>query len=277
MVMEESIETQPSPIEMGIIPGRLQHSRDLAPDQKDYMEKIERSNCARVEAVEAILITAYERWRNGAHPSLREAISKLWSGGQDGEFPLSTLTGNDNDDVWLKLGDTSCYASGITAGESLTLNIARIEQAATDEARVQAMVDTIRDLNHEIEHAVYRGADTGTGDAQAMVRYFLNHGEMRAYAKQFAFLYSIRYPNEGFDLEHMRTISKDDNVIEVYFRTFADLEKQNKYSSLGDLQHAHELMVYLTSRFVEDFREHPDTKIIPLIPNNRIAASPQTK
>lgn len=122
----------------------------------------------------------------------------------------------------------------------------------TTETEFDQELEIIKEMIfHEVEHIDHFAKDIDDfGDgAERVIGYLAEEGEIRAHAKQFAYKYQRRFPNEPFNLEKMRRISTNSKELN-YFNSFADPAKQEKYRALGDLANIHRKIVDLTAKLL---------------------------
>src|SRR5690606_24908173 len=108
----------------------------------------------------------------------------------------------------------------------------------------------LQSIYHEVEHLYYPG-ETKTEDG---LKYLGNPGEIRAFARQFTFLYHHHYPNSIFDLKKMQALAESyrDKRAIFYFIQFANHEKQKEYRERADVAQIHKEVTSLTERFCND-------------------------
>ena len=162
------------------------------------------------------------------------------------------------DGIELQFGATAEIDSELSFNRNLDkingtiiLGLGELYQLQSD--RYEAVSTEIQmALFHEIEHILYPGTDLLGPGKENSILYLANPGEMRAFAKQYAYLFTTMYPGEPFNPENLLALcNPNDNRAKSYFSIFADPQKQQKYANIADLKAINGQMVSLTSRFVD--------------------------
>jgi|GEM_PF-3279728 len=136
----------------------------------------------------------------------------------------------------------------------LTFGLRSLLEASSADTLAEAVNTLYEHVIHETAHLGFPGTSTDEqgGGTEGAVKYLSHPGEMRAYAKEYAFKYRREFPGEPFDLGKMRTIIST-NDERNYLVRFADSQVQATYHSIADLSDVHAKVVDLTRRFVEHF------------------------
>lgn len=102
---------------------------------------------------------------------------------------------------------------------------------------------------HELEHILQKGGDelSGGEDKKQLFEYLSIPGEMRAYAKGFAFRYTRRFPGKKFQKAYNDTLLLPGKVDEAYYRLMTEGNKQEQEVSVA--------MYELTSWYVDLINE----------------------
>jgi len=229
------------------------HGFEIDPQEENFLTEVSRRICASLEHL------SYDVPKVDRYKSFINSLRIIWPD-NDGHRvkPRFKLAGFQ--DVSIKFepyGVGGSHETANIAGREITDIVIglRIAIDAQDPATFQHAIRQIAaTIYHEVEHLFYHGADleddTTPEDA---VKYLANPGEMRAHAKQFAYLYSQAFPDQDFDLDKMISICKTNKEIN-YFVTMADPMKQHKYAAIADLKFVHEKMVEMTAIFVKLLR-----------------------
>lgn len=222
--------------------------------------------CARIESAFGHLETAVapgssrplERWK-----TFLSVLSKVWPE-NDGqrikprfflEWISPQLAG-----VSVKfepLRDVSEADYAFVEGQDggiITLGWKTVLEADSREAARSAMETVFEHVVHETAHIFYPGTsiDEQGGGIEGAVKYLCHPGEMRAYAKEYAFKYRRAFPGEPFDLEKMRSIIST-NDERNYLIQFANPQKQEEYRAVANVAQTHTTVVRLIEAFVRHF------------------------
>jgi hypothetical protein len=170
--------------------------------------------------------------------------------------------------VRLRFDHTSGSVGHVAGSDlfTITLPLQQLYSAQTLEEFDDARIALVQTIYHEIEHIELWGADVlDTKDSAAIVEYLCNPGEMRAYAKQYAYLYVEHFTGEPFRLEDMRQIiqwNRDGQRQDIpktkifkaiaYFEQFFDRAFQKKYEHTANLQEVAIGFMRLVNKFVDE-------------------------
>jgi hypothetical protein len=246
-----------------VIPAHQEASvLSLDPTQEGLLTEAAEALSARVgsilDKVKDALIATPDRSRSEKTQLFTVAAKELWPE-HDGHrvkpvFALHSLVPEIQDitvqfEYYNNNGELQ-RVKGAPGGQ-IVLGLGALLEARSEDEFEAAREDLIDAIYHETEHITYWGSDIdATESVEAAVQYLTTEGEIRAFAKQYAFRYSRLFPDEPFDLEKMRTLSGVRGVMN-YFDSFADPAKQEKYRGVADVKHAHEQIVTLTAQGVE--------------------------
>ena len=116
-------------------------------------------------------------------------------------------------------------------------------------------------LNHEVTHLHHKGASDGDGSIEAIVKYLVSPGEMRAHAKDYAYTWSNAFPKQQFDAQKFikdiipRLVQSKQKKAKNYLIAFNDPEKQKKYSNIANLKQAYEQIIKMVNGYVNYYNQ----------------------
>lgn len=211
---------------------------------------------------------------NKSNIKLLEAIKQNWpSEGSRGikfilpkeKFPtLSSLRirfnfVNDESSV-ERLGDSV---------ETLYIGCASLQSAITnkDENLLKSSLTRISgSLNHEMTHLHHKGANEGDGSIGDIIKYLINPGEMRAHAKDYAYMWASNFPGKKFDVNDFiqkvipQMVESKQKKAKNYLVAFSDPEKQSKYSSFANIAQAYSQMINMINGYVNWYVQKQNTQ-----------------
>lgn len=146
--------------------------------------------------------------------------------------------------------------------KKMSINIEPLLQAGDTNGLREAALSILEDVYHEAEHIFFPVDLEEYLDPDATpdewIKYATQTNEINSCARQFAFRYSVEYPNESFTLEkmqalaeHLKTRNPGRAFAYNYFVVFADPKKQDQYKHIVNLAEAHRAIVLQTERHLE--------------------------
>lgn len=163
--------------------------------------------------------------------------------------------------------ETNSSESGRFKGQiDIRLPLQHLMDAKSEQDIKNACSYILQTLFHEVEHIKFEGADLESDDPEDVFAYLSNPGEIRAHAKEYAFLYCSVYPNQEFDIDKMKeiislsesgksqTIHKDRiPKIRNYLIRFGDGTAE-KYKEFGDVLEVNKQIIDLITKFVSEMK-----------------------
>ena len=129
-----------------------------------------------------------------------------------------------------------------------------------------ARIAVLQTAYHELEHLTHWGDDVADPrNPKELAQYLYGPGEMRAHAKQYAYLYREYFEGEAFHIENMRKIialnrEGADHTIpprkrfkaEIYFDEGADPALQKARAEIPGIKETQKTFMMLVEKFVRE-------------------------
>ncbi len=150
----------------------------------------------------------------------------------------------------VKPDDYENHASLDSGG---VLSIGINEESTSQDAKITERLIKMH-VYHEIEHIYFPGPNADfldLSDAKDALKYVSDPGEIRAFAKGYAYLFKTKFPGEAFSQEKMSEAINEVGYRD-WFATFSDSEKRKKYLELCgvDIFDINDQLIGLTSGFI---------------------------
>lgn len=154
------------------------------------------------------------------------------------------------------------HSGYISENQRLDIDISPLLEAKDADALKQATLLILQDVYHEAEHIFVPGFPMQYGldleGPEQTVEYLCHHGEIQAFARQYAFRYANAYPGAQFELQKMQQLAEGfqgerHNHMDAYnyFVVFADPKKQDQYKHIANLAEVHRAIVLQTEKHLE--------------------------
>lgn len=149
--------------------------------------------------------------------------------------------------------------------EGFVINMYPFNYAKSVE-EVDRYLETLKStMHHEAEHIYNVGAEYDQNDYEGddkhkmAMQYMSNPGELRAHARQMAYLYAKQFPGEPFDLAKAQSVLDKPvftNTMRNYFSSFAKPEVWQKNVNRFGYKHAnpHDQIMALVPQFMSQYQ-----------------------
>lgn len=155
----------------------------------------------------------------------------------------------------------SWHTQGNFAG--FVINMTPFRQAKTPEQLSQAIEALKAAVHHESEHIYNPGGDyqPGHDDDKQTLEYMTKPGEIRAHAREMAWVYANKFPGEPFDLNKAIQLLELPYFNETHKNYFVKLADPRHWQELsqryGLSQNPHQLIVQMVQQFLPQYsRQH---------------------
>jgi hypothetical protein len=158
-----------------------------------------------------------------------------------------------------------------------------IEKSKNEEELRKNLLEVISTIYHECDHVYFESECAEVEDLETSILYYLDKAEMRAHAKEIAFVYVTHFPNKSFNYKKLKEyVFKHYNIENKMHKnvrhvdlmrdpkSFTSSRKEvndyvkNRILTPGHIMNVHKLkkafrsyMNYITF-FVKYFNEHPE-------------------
>jgi hypothetical protein len=149
--------------------------------------------------------------------------------------------------------------------EGFVINVQPFDYAQSAEEVDQHLEKLKSAMHHEAEHIYNIGSEydanehPGDEKHRMAIQYMNNPGEIRAHARQMAYIYNKQFPGQPFDLEKAKSILSHPgltNTHKNYFKNFSKPEIWQKSVEKYDLKHPnpHDQIVSLVPQFLSQYQ-----------------------
>jgi len=206
-------------------------------DIRKVQRRIARFICGKVDAATAVMQKDIAAGRPPR--KFMSAIKRVWKTRKDGHYsiPVSKVPYPYSQ---LKVAFIKSATSSLD-GWMMKISSSRMRKANTKEEAERARVIINGVVYHEVEHIFFSGTHVDRKKKDKMnayIEYLIHPGEIRAYAKMYAYIFSQAFPGEPFDYRKMSRLSRDWQVYSAvyYFEVFNDAHFVKKYPRVRGIQ-----------------------------------------
>lgn len=194
-------------------------------------------------------------------------VKQIWpkDAFQNSEFVLPNIFPNDiaGRRVQFKLKSANNTANTIHNNgkfEGFIINIHPFDNANNIEEIDNHLEKLKSAMHHEAEHIYNIGAtyDSNNENKQQAMQYMSNPGEIRAHARQMAYLYAKHFPGEPFDLAKSQSILDNPGFTTTHKNYFSNFANPNIWQNMNKFGHnqpnPHEQIMSLMPQFLLQYQ-----------------------